>query len=80
MGPPKVLAAPKPTSSVRISRILGAPAGAFGGSGQVKGFSRGCAVASSPPSDAREAAKRAATVNFINTFPYTVGAAITGSS
>src|SRR6516164_759018 len=28
IGPPKVLLAPKPTSSVRISRTLGAPAGA----------------------------------------------------
>src|SRR5262247_2576292 len=36
IGPPKVLVAPKPTSSVRISRTLGAPAGAstpFGKSG-----------------------------------------------
>src|SRR6516162_6362255 len=36
MGPPKVLVAPKPTSSVRINRTLGAPAGAstpFGKSG-----------------------------------------------
>src|SRR3974390_3710072 len=36
MGPPNVLLAPKPTSSVRINRILGAPAGAsrpFGKSG-----------------------------------------------
>src|SRR6516164_1467165 len=28
IGPPKVLLAPKPTSSVRISRTLGAPLGA----------------------------------------------------
>src|SRR5215472_3235633 len=36
MGPPKVLVAPKPTSSVKIRRTLGAPAGAstpFGKSG-----------------------------------------------
>src|SRR5262245_4300179 len=36
IGPPKVLVAPKPTSSVRINRTLGAPAGAstpFGKSG-----------------------------------------------
>src|SRR6516225_8172376 len=36
IGPPKVLLAPNPTSSVRISRTLGAPAGAstpFGKSG-----------------------------------------------
>src|SRR5215472_162099 len=36
IGPPNVLLAPKPTSSVRINRILGAPAGAstpFGKSG-----------------------------------------------
>src|SRR6516164_2337044 len=36
IGPPKVLLAPKPTSSVRIRRMLGAPAGAsmpFGKSG-----------------------------------------------
>src|SRR6516225_626423 len=36
MGPPKTLVAPNPTSSVRISRIFGAPAGAprpFGKSG-----------------------------------------------
>src|SRR6516164_6985888 len=36
IGPPKVLLAPKPTSSVRINRTLGAPAGAsmpFGKSG-----------------------------------------------
>src|SRR5215468_6225891 len=36
MGPPNVLLAPNPTSSVRISRIFGAPAGAstpFGKSG-----------------------------------------------
>src|SRR5215831_2300387 len=36
IGPPKVLLAPKPTSSVRISRTLGAPFGAstaFGKSG-----------------------------------------------
>jgi hypothetical protein len=35
-GPPNVLLAPKPTSSVRINRIFGAPAGAstpFGKSG-----------------------------------------------
>jgi hypothetical protein len=28
-GPPKVLDAPKPTSSVMTSRMFGAPAGAF---------------------------------------------------
>src|SRR5262249_35982598 len=36
IGPPNVLVAPKPTSSVRIKRTLGAPAGAstpFGKSG-----------------------------------------------
>src|SRR5262245_40190850 len=36
IGPPKVLVAPKPTSSVRINRTLGAPTGAstpFGKSG-----------------------------------------------
>src|SRR6516225_1032354 len=36
IGPPKVLLAPKPTSSVRINKTLGAPAGAstpFGKSG-----------------------------------------------
>src|SRR5262249_20908993 len=36
IGPPKVLVAPKPTSSVKINRILGAPVGAstpFGKSG-----------------------------------------------
>ncbi len=33
-GPPNVPEAPKPTSSVRITRIFGAPAGAFTGWGK----------------------------------------------
>jgi hypothetical protein len=34
IGPPKVLVAPKPTSSTRMSTTLGAPAGDLGGLGQ----------------------------------------------
>ena len=33
-GPPNELEAPKPTSSVRMTRILGAPSGAFTGCGK----------------------------------------------
>src|SRR5262245_15906527 len=33
-GPPKVLVAPKPTSSRRTKRMFGAPAGAFTGCGK----------------------------------------------
>src|SRR5262245_47927819 len=42
IGPPNVLDAPKPTSSVRIKRTLGAPAGACTSFG--KSFVDACAV------------------------------------
>src|SRR5208283_5923319 len=40
IGPPKVLLAPKPTSSVRISKMFGAPLGALvsGGKSMVESF------------------------------------------